>query len=233
MSNIRSSGEQLLQLINDILDLAKIEAGKMQVRLSEFSVYDICEGLTAMFRPLAEKKNIDLRSQLSTGIPVLRQDVLKVQQVLSNLLSNAIKFTPEGGRVLLKAETDAPWIVLTVGDTGVGIAPEEMDLIFEKFRQSGNPLTREHAGTGLGLSIVRELTRLLGGAVSVQSELGRGSTFTVRLPLQLSPEPRLEFDLTNEGIDLSKAQRVDVRLYRTAPGESGALTPALPGTKSG
>jgi len=246
VSNIRSSGEQLLQLINDILDLAKIEAGKMQVRLSEFSVYDICEGLITMFRPLAEKKNIDLRSQLTAGIPVLRQDVLKVQQILSNLLSNAIKFTPEGGRVLLKAETDEAqaglpagahlreaFIVLTVSDTGVGIAQEEMDLIFEKFRQSGNPLTREHAGTGLGLSIVRELTRLLGGEVTVQSELGRGSTFLVRLPLQLSPEPRLEFDLANEGIDLSKAQRVDVRLYQTEIGSEGApLAPTLPGSKT-
>ena len=234
VSNIRSSGEQLLQLINDILDLAKIEAGKMQVRLSDFSVYDICEGLTTMFRPLAEKKNIDLRAQLAPGIPVLRQDVLKIQQILSNLLSNAIKFTPEGGRVLLKAETNSSFIVLTVTDTGVGIAPEEMELIFEKFRQSGNPLTREHAGTGLGLSIVRELTRLLGGEVTLQSELGRGSTFTVRLPLQLSPEPRLEFDLANEGIDLSKAQRVDVRLYQTDSGtETIQIPPTLPGTRTG
>ena len=136
-----------------------------------------------------------------------------MQQILSNLLSNAIKFTPEGGRVLLKAEADATHVVLTVTDTGVGIAPEEQELVFEKFRQSGNPLTREHAGTGLGLSIVRELTKLLGGEVTLQSELGRGSTFTVRLPLQLSEEPRLEFDLAHEGIDLSKAQRVDARLY--------------------
>ncbi len=233
VNNIRSSGEQLLQLINDILDLAKIEAGKMQVRLSEFSIYDICEGLMTMFRPMAEKKNIDLRSQLAAGIPVLRQDVLKVQQILSNLLSNAIKFTPEGGRVQLRAETDSAVIVLTVSDTGVGIAQEEMDLIFEKFRRSGNPLTREHAGTGLGLSIVRELTRLLGGEVQLQSELGRGSTFTVRLPVQLSPEPRLEFDLANEGIDLSKAQRVDVRLYQTEPGAEPAPLPSpVPGSKT-
>jgi signal transduction histidine kinase len=214
--NIKSSGERLLNLINDILDLAKIEAGKMQVRLSEFSAYDVCEGLLAMFRPLAEKKNIELRSQLQPGIPQLRQDVVKLQQILSNLLSNAIKFTPEGGRVLLKAEADPLHIVLTVSDTGVGIAPEEQELVFEKFRQSGNPLTREHAGTGLGLSIVRELSKLLGGEVSLQSELGRGSTFTVRLPLQLSEEPRLEFDLAHEGIDLSKAQRVDARLYAGA-----------------
>src|SRR5262244_779237 len=213
VGNIKSSGERLLNLINDILDLAKIEAGKMQVRLEEFSIHDVVEGLLNMFRPLAEKKNIDLRGQIDPGIPLLRQDVVKLQQILQNLLSNAIKFTPEGGRVLLKAEADPLHVVLTVTDTGVGIAPEEQELVFEKFRQSGNPLTREHGGTGLGLSIVRELAKLLGGEITLYIELGRGSTFTVRLPLQLSEEPRLEFDLANERIDLSKAQRIDVRHF--------------------
>jgi signal transduction histidine kinase len=210
--NVQHSGEQLLNLINDILDLAKIEAGKMEVRLEEFSIHDVCEGLLNMFRPMAEKKNIDLREQVAADIPLLRQDPGKLQQILSNLLSNAIKFTPEGGRVLLKAEAEPFHLVLTLTDTGVGIAPEDQELVFEKFRQGGNPLTREHAGTGLGLSIVRELAKLLGGDVTLQSELGRGSTFTVRLPLQLSQEPRLEFDLTDRRIDLSKAQRVDGRL---------------------
>src|SRR5262249_12890233 len=207
VGNIKSSGERLLALINDILDLAKVEAGKMQVRVGEFSIYDICEGMQAMFRPLAEKKNIDLRGQLEPGIPPLQQDVGKIQQILANLLSNAVKFTPEGGRVLLKAtlgppvparpvpsgrdllglpsaeELAAPTgpadILLVVSDTGVGITPEEQELVFEKFRQGANPLTREHTGTGLGLSITRELTRLLGGEVTLHSELGRGSTFTV------------------------------------------------------
>jgi signal transduction histidine kinase len=214
--NIQTSGDRLLNLINDILDLAKIEAGKMLVHLEEFSIHDVCEGLLNMFRPLAEKKNIDLRGQIDPNIPLLRQDVVKLQQILSNLLSNAIKFTPEGGRVLLKVEGSSLDVIFTVTDTGVGIAAEEQDLVFEKFRQSGNPLTREHAGTGLGLSIVRELSKLLGGEVTLHSELGRGSTFTVRLPLQLSAEPRLEFDLADERVDLSKAQRVDVRLYAGA-----------------
>jgi signal transduction histidine kinase len=215
--NIQSSGQKLLALINDILDLAKIEAGKMQVRVEEFSLQEVCEGLLNMFRQMAEKKNIDLRGHIDPDIPPLRQDVTKLQQILQNLLSNAIKFTPEGGRVALKAEADAGHVILTASDTGVGIAPEEQELVFQKFRQSGNPLTREHAGTGLGLSIVRELTKLLGGEIVLHSELGRGSTFTIRLPFHLSEEPRLEFDLADERIDLSKAQRVDVRLYAGAP----------------
>src|SRR5688500_4911533 len=170
VQNIQTSGQKLLNLINDILDLAKIEAGKMQLRLEEFSLHDVCEGLLNMFRPLAEKKNIDLRSQFDPDIPVLRQDATKFQQILQNLLSNAIKFTPEGGRVALKAEADARYVIVTVSDTGVGIALDEQDLVFQKFRQSGNPLTREHAGTGLGLSIVREMCKLLGGEIVVQRD---------------------------------------------------------------
>lgn len=196
LNNIQTSGQKLLNLINDILDLAKIEAGKMEVRLEEVRIADLCEGQLNMFRPLAQKKNIELRSQVDGNIPFLRQDPVKLQQILSNLLSNAIKFTPEGGRVLLKAEADPLHVILTVADTGVGIAPEDQELVFERFRQAGNPLTREHAGTGLGLSIVRELSKLLGGEVTLRSELGRGSSFTVRVPIQLSAEPRLEFDLT-------------------------------------
>jgi two-component system, NarL family, sensor histidine kinase BarA len=218
--NIQSSGERLLVLINDILDLAKIEAGKMRVRLEDFNAHEVCDGTLNMFRPLAEKKNIDLRGQIAPDLPPMRQDLGKLQQILQNLLSNAVKFTPEGGRVLLKAEADGRHVVLTVSDTGVGIAPEEQELVFEKFRQGANPLTREHAGTGLGLSIVRELAKLLGGEVTLQSELGRGSTFTVRLPLQLSDEPRLEFDLTGERPDLTAVPRVDARLYATAAPQS-------------
>jgi two-component system, NarL family, sensor histidine kinase BarA len=217
VSNIQTSGQKLLALINDILDLAKIEAGKMQVRLESFNLHEVCESLLNMFRPLAEKKNIDLRSQIEPDIPSMRQDLTKLQQIMQNLISNAIKFTPEGGRVALKAEADTKYVTISVIDTGVGVAKEEEELVFQKFRQSGNPLTREHAGTGLGLSIVRELCKLLGGEVTLQSELGRGSTFTVRLPMQLSEEPRLEFDLAAEQIELARAQRVDSRVYGNLP----------------
>ena len=213
VTNIRTSGEQLMNLISDILDLAKIEAGKMQISVKGFDAIDAGEGVLTMFRQMAEKKNIDLRATYAASVPKLRQDIGKLQQILTNLVSNAIKFTPEGGRVTLEIDVEGPQVVFVVRDTGVGIAPEDQDLVFEKFRQAGNIMTREHGGTGLGLSIVRELAKLLGGEVSLQSELGRGSTFAVRLPVALSEEPRLEMTLANEGIDLSKAQKIDVRLY--------------------
>jgi signal transduction histidine kinase len=210
--NIRSSGEQLLSLINEILDLAKIEAGKMEVSITEFRFDDVSEGLLTMTRPLAEKKNIDLQSVIPADIKNLRQDRVKLRQILANLLSNAVKFTPEGGKVVLKVEQEGKNHIMTVSDTGVGIAPEEQELVFEKFRQAGNTLTREHDGTGLGLSIVRELTKLLGGEVSLQSELGKGSTFTVVIPIELSTEPRLEVDLYFGSVDFSKAKRVEPQL---------------------
>ncbi|MBI1832286.1 MAG: HAMP domain-containing protein [Planctomycetes bacterium] len=218
VTNIQTSGQKLLALINDILDLAKIESGKMQVRADSLNLHEVCDVVLNLFRPLAEKKNIDLRTQIEPDLPELRQDLTKLTQILQNLLSNAIKFTPEGGRVLLKAEADTRYVTISVTDTGVGIAPDEQDLVFQKFRQSGNPLTREHEGTGLGLSIVRELCKLLGGEVTLQSELGRGSTFTVRLPLQLSDEPRLEFDQAAEQIDRAKSQRTHPRDGETQAG---------------
>ena len=128
----------------------------------------------------------------------MRQDQARVQQILNNLLSNAIKFTPEGGRVTVDVRRDdADFLVLEVIDTGVGIAEEDQQVIFEKFRQgrvgvpTGDAMTREYSGSGLGLSIVKELCKLLGGEVSVDSELGKGSTFTVRLPWTLQEQPRL------------------------------------------
>jgi signal transduction histidine kinase len=198
VSHIMTSGQRLLALINDILDLAKLEAGKMRLHPETLSLAALCEHAVAMFRPQAEKKNIDLRIQIDPHAPPIRQDAGKIHQILANLLSNAIKFTPEGGRVTLKAETDGRDLVLTVSDTGVGIAPEEQELIFDKFRQAAHPMTREQGGTGLGLSIVRELARLLQGDVTLRSELGRGSTFTVRVTAQLTDEPLSEFELADE-----------------------------------
>jgi signal transduction histidine kinase len=216
-TNIQSSGKMLLGMINDILDLAKIESGKMEVRSEDFSIRDVCEGLVSLARPIAERKNIDLECRLDDAIPLMRQDSGKIRQIIYNLLSNAIKFTPEGGRVTLRARVEMKQIVIEVEDTGIGIAEEDCEKIFEKFRQAGGPglgdsvLTREHQGTGLGLSIVRELTRLLGGDVRLASTPGQGSTFTIRLPLQLAGNRKFEVNLSDERIDLSKARRVETR----------------------
>jgi signal transduction histidine kinase len=197
VQNIQKSGKTLLEMINDILDLAKIEAGKMEIRLTEFRVQQIVAAQADMVRPLAERKNIDLELNLDPDLPPMRQDQARVQQILGNLLSNAIKFTPEGGRVAITAAREADeFLVLQVIDTGVGIAEEDQQVIFEKFRQgtmsvpTGDIMAREYSGSGLGLSIVKELCKLLGGEVSVASELGKGSTFTVRLPWTLSEPAR-------------------------------------------
>jgi signal transduction histidine kinase len=216
-ANIQTSGKMLLGMINDILDLAKIESGKMEVRTEDFSIRDVCEALASLARPIAERKNIDLECRLDEAIPLMRQDAGKLRQILYNLLSNAIKFTPEGGRVSLRAQAEGRNVVIEVADTGIGIAEEDRETIFEKFRQAGHPgqadgvLTREHQGTGLGLSIVRELTKLLGGDVHLESCPGQGSTFTVRIPLQLPGNRKFEVNLSDERIDLSKARRIDAR----------------------
>ena len=196
--NIMTGGQQLLAMINDILELAKLEAGKMRLHPETLAVPSVCDQATAMFRPQAEKKNIELKILVDPATLPVRQDAGKLHQILTNLLSNAVKFTPEGGRVTLKAASDGTDLVFSVSDTGVGIAPEEQELVFEKFRQAASPMTREQGGTGLGLSIVRELAKLLGGDVTLHSELGRGSTFTVRVSARLADEPLLDFELSEE-----------------------------------
>jgi signal transduction histidine kinase len=165
--NIQKSGRLLLEMINDILDLAKMEAGKMEVRPTEFRIETVIQAQCDMVRSLAEDKNIDLNIEVQPDLPPVYQDQAKMQQILTNLLSNAIKFTPEGGRIDVRARQDeAGQLELTVVDTGVGIAEEDRDIIFEKFRQSSSilgedGLTREYSGTGLGLSILKELCKLL------------------------------------------------------------------------
>ncbi len=207
VQNIQKSGRTLLEMINDILDLAKMESGKMNIRLSDFRVGQVVGAQCDMARPLTEKKNIDMETCIPADLPPMRQDQARVQQILNNLLSNAIKFTPEGGRITVNvARDDEDFLLLQVSDTGVGIAEEDQQTIFEKFRQgrtgapSGDAMTREYSGTGLGLSIVKELCKLLGGTVSVHSVLGKGSTFTVRLPWTLQEQPRLDSSLI-EGLD--------------------------------
>jgi signal transduction histidine kinase len=225
VQNIQKSGKVLLDMINDILDLAKIESGKMEIRLSDFRIEHVIGALCDMARPLTERKNIDLDADTEPALPRLHQDQGKVQQILNNLLSNAIKFTPEGGRIVISAQADpdGECLVLSVADTGVGIAEEDRVAIFEKFRQgqsalpAGDAMTREYSGTGLGLSIVKELCKLLGGEISLESELGKGSTFTVRLPWVRSDRPRLDSPLAEGLEDLTKPRRIDFEQPRLEP----------------
>jgi two-component system, NarL family, sensor histidine kinase BarA len=223
VQNIQKSGKTLLEMINDILDLAKIESGKMETRLTDFRIAQVVTAQCDMARPLTERKNIDLESSVEPDLPPMHQDQARVQQVLNNLLSNAIKFTPEGGRITVAVSRDqANFMVLTVSDTGVGIAEEDQQTIFEKFRQgrtampSGDAMTREYSGSGLGLSIVKELCRLLGGEVSVQSELGKGSAFTICLPWVLEDQPRLDSSLVDGFEEFTKQRFEPARTHEHA-----------------
>ncbi len=200
VTNIGKSGRVLLDMINDVLDLAKVESGKMEVHPAEFSIESVVSAQCDLMRSLSTEKNIDLELACPTGLPKMYTDQGKIQQILTNLLSNAIKFTPEGGRITVTiarvaardAGTAEPQLRLSVADTGVGISEEEREVIFQKFRQAkaavgDDNLTREFSGTGLGLSIVRELCKLLGGEVTVESQLGQGSIFTVVIPWSIPP----------------------------------------------
>jgi len=196
VENIQNSGRELMMLINDLLDLAKIESGKMALQIVEFSLDDLVQRQADSITPMALKKNIELSCAIDSELPPIFQDPGKLQQILNNLLSNAIKFTPEGGRVQVRAgKYDDELLELMVEDTGIGIALEDQETIFEKFRQGKaapgqhDTMTRVYGGTGLGLSIVKELTKLLGGELLLESEFGKGSTFRVRLPMQFDPPP--------------------------------------------
>lgn len=188
IGTIDRSGRHLLELINDILDLSKIESGKMELEITEVKVKHLCENSMTFVRQMAQKKNIHLSSRICDRLDKIQLDERRICQLLINLLSNAVKFTPSGGSVILEVqlETDKnssePVVAFSVRDTGIGIAKENMDKVFATFVQIDSSLNRHHAGTGLGLALVKRLAELHGGWVSVESELGKGSCFTVRIP---------------------------------------------------
>ena len=185
VQNILTSGRNLLDLINDLLDLAKIEAGRMEVRSEPLSLSDLFEGLTSLLKPLTEAKSLNLVATVGSDVPIIQTDPAKLQQVLYNFLSNAIKFSPAGARIDLAVEYDPTDAVrISVTDRGPGIPSDKHEVIFEKFRQADASVTRTHSGTGLGLAISKELTALLGGHIGLKSEVGSGSTFWIVLPLK-------------------------------------------------
>jgi signal transduction histidine kinase len=182
IDDIRSSGRHLLALINDILDLSKVEAGKMQLELSEFSLQQAIESGMTMVRERAARQGVELTSDVGLDDNVIEGDERKIKQVLFNLLSNAVKFTPAGGEVAVKARVDSENVAISVRDSGVGIAKKDQERIFEAFQQAESGPDRAQEGTGLGLGLARRFVELHGGTITVESELGKGSTFTVRLP---------------------------------------------------
>lgn len=235
VENINNSGRTLLSMINDILDMAKMESGRMSVSLSTFQISHIVAAQCDMAKPLIDRKNLELQVILEPDLPPMRQDESRIQQILNNLLSNAIKFTPEGGRIRLnvrKTETvlhphhqddspgsgrfgsailkPIPILELQVSDTGVGISEDDQNYIFEKFRQGsrvspdGDALKREYTGSGLGLSIVKEICKMLEGEITLESRIGLGSTFTVRLPWTLEEREHTENELREKYQDYSK-----------------------------
>ncbi|MCP2728185.1 response regulator [Limnofasciculus baicalensis] len=184
IATIARSGRHLLELINDILDLAKIEAGKLELQLTNISVRNLCESSLTFVKQMALNKNIVLRANLPHDIGKIYADDRRMRQVLINLLSNAVKFTPNDGSVILRVRREKQFLVFEVEDTGIGIAPENIDKLFESFVQIDSSLSRQYSGTGLGLSLVRRLVELHSGNVNVESEVGNGSCFSVRVPHQ-------------------------------------------------
>ncbi len=186
LHDILESGRHLLSLINDILDLSKIAAGRMELELTEFDLPLAIQNALTLVRERALRRGIALHHAIDDRIAASRADERKVKQVLLNLLSNAIKFTPEGGRIEVRAARADGTVEVSVTDTGVGIAPEDQETVFEEFRQVGTA-DKKAEGTGLGLALSRKFVELHGGRIWVTSQVGVGSTFTFTLPVRPWP----------------------------------------------
>jgi len=183
LHDIHASGRHLLSLINDILDLSKIEAGRMELDVSDVSVPDTLSSAMTLVRERAQNHAIELALDVDPKIDVIQADERKVKQVVLNLLSNAVKFTPDGGSIAVRATLDTDHVAVAVRDTGIGIAPEDQDAVFEEFKQVGRDYTKKAEGTGLGLALTRRIVELHGGRIWLESTPGEGSTFTFTLPL--------------------------------------------------
>jgi PAS domain S-box-containing protein len=204
LRKIYGASQHLLALINDILDLSKIEAGKMPVRIESVRLETVVAELSQTIEPMVREKKLDYRTIVSEDLPAMETDRTKVKQILLNLLSNAVKFTSEGSVVVRAFPIEGGRVVrIEVQDTGIGIRPEDQETIFDDFRQVDQSSTRKYGGTGLGLSITRKLVRLMGGTVQVESEFGNGSTFRVDLPVVVAPShipPSGDLDLPVQDI---------------------------------
>jgi signal transduction histidine kinase len=184
LKDIHESGKHLLSLINDILDLSKIEAGRMDLDLATFHLPTALSNAMTLIRERAQRHSIQLGLDVDPRLGEFQADERKVKQILLNLLSNAVKFTPDGGRVDVIAKMDATKVAIAVKDTGIGIAQEDHAAVFEEFKQVGRDYTRKAEGTGLGLALTKRFVELHGGDISLASAPGKGSTFTITLPIR-------------------------------------------------
>jgi signal transduction histidine kinase len=184
--DIHASGQHLLSLINDILDLSKIEAGRMELELTDFHLPTALDNALTLVRERAARRSLTLQTSVDERLGEVRADERKIRQVVLNLLSNAIKFTPEGGRIEVGAVPKDGSVEISVSDNGVGIAPADQEAVFEEFRQVGTA-EKKADGTGLGLTLCRKFVELHGGRIWVKSQVGAGSTFTFTLPLAGHP----------------------------------------------
>ncbi|MFG0286004.1 MAG: ATP-binding protein, partial [Phycisphaerales bacterium JB039] len=196
LENIVSAGRSLLELINSLLEMAKLEAGRIEVRAEAVSLKEVCEGMVGLIHPQAQRRGVTVLTEIEPDAPIVETDLKKLQQILFNLLSNAVKFSgsaEEAGRVTLRAERlraadDDERVRISVLDNGPGIDPADQARIFDKFQQADNSHTRAAGGAGLGLSISRQLAGVLQGEIQLVSDPGRGSMFSLILPLKLDPE---------------------------------------------
>ena len=184
MDNIKGSAQHLLNLINDLLDISKIEAGQLTLNVSQADVVGICQDSLLTIEATAQKKRLHVSTVFDSNVTTIHADALRLEQILINLLSNAVKFTPNNGSVGLEVHGDAEAnvVTFTVWDTGIGIAPDDFARIFKPFVQLDSGLTREYGGSGLGLALVESLVEMHGGAITVESTVGAGSRFTISLP---------------------------------------------------
>ena len=228
---IQSSGNDLLALINDILDLSKIEAGQMEIRAESLSLSRLLSDMQRVFDPVAGQKNLIFKVKVAKDLPdTIEADRQRLEQVLKNLLSNAFKFTESGSVELALSKGADNHIVMTVTDTGIGISPDHQEAIFDAFRQADGTISRKYGGTGLGLSISRELTRLLGGRITLKSAMGKGSAFSLTLPMAYDPGavvPRAIMPGIERDDSLEIAAAPQVRTTAIAESKGRAVKPLL------
>ncbi len=185
LDRVQSNGRHLLGLINDVLDLSKIEAGQLELGIGDYSLQDVVKTVVAATEPLAAAKKLPIKLDIAATLPVARGDERRISQVLLNLLGNAIKFT-DAGEIRISAVAGDDCFVVSVSDTGPGIAASEQARIFEEFFQVDNSNTKVKGGTGLGLAISRRIIEMHGGRISVSSVVGHGSTFKIELPVRVN-----------------------------------------------